>query len=260
MPSKKVYITLMVILVVFFVLMFCLFGVDNIKQESLSSTIIVGDNTTWSYSKKKWIFLRNHTSVQKYNWTKFHVFEDNKEIGEYLLWHDDKWYVFDENRNAIMPNGKRIAYYANFEMKIADFQETTIDDMTYVEQVLHDHNISTSSKFTSIYQVLLDYDHDGEEENFYIISNIFPQDFEPEISFAIAFMVKDGEIYYLYDDVSGYMGSFVGCRPYYHSFIDTNDDGTYEVIVSCGRYSADDQVDMLFQQLDGEFKLLISNQ
>ena len=114
--------------------------------------------------------------------------------------------------------------------------------------------------FTSIYKVSVDYDTDGEDEDFYIISNVFPSDFEPETSFAIAFMVKNNQIYYLYNDVSKYTGSLNGCKPYYHSFIDTNYDDIYEVIVSCGRYGADDQVDMLFSWEEESFKLLISNQ
>ena len=89
MPSKRVYVTLIVILIVFCVIMFLAFGVNNIRQENLSSTLIVGDNTTWSLSKKKWIYLRNNSTMEKYNWVKFHVFEDNKKLGDYLLWHGD---------------------------------------------------------------------------------------------------------------------------------------------------------------------------
>ena len=128
MPSKRVYVTLIVILIVFCVIMFLAFGVNNIRQENLSSTLIVGDNTTWSLSKKKWIYLRNNSTMEKYNWVKFHVFEDNKKLGDYLLWHGDKWYLFDDNKNAILTNGKLLAYYANYEMKVLDFDEENIED------------------------------------------------------------------------------------------------------------------------------------
>ncbi len=260
MPSKKVYITLIIILIVFFIIMFLAFGVNNIRQENLSSTLIVGDKTAFSLNKRKWIYLRTNTSMEKYNWVKFHVFEDNKELGDYLLWHDDKWYAFDENKKAVVINGKMLAYYSNYEMKVLDFQEENVDDYTFVNQVLSDKNLTISSRFTSIYKVLVDYDSDGSNEEFYIISNVFPADFEPETSFAIAFMVKNNQIYYLYNDISTYTGNLNGCKPFYHSFIDTNYDGIYEVIVSCGRYSADDQVDMLFGWNENDFNLLISNQ
>ena len=246
-------------MVVFGLVMFLMLGVPNIRQGNLEATLIVGDNTTWIYKDQKWGFLRYNTSMEQFNWNEFHVFEDNQDMGDYLLWHDDKWYVFDQNKKAITMNGKMVAYQANFEMKVKDFQETKVDDYTFVQQVLQENGISTSSKFTSIYKVLIDFDGDSVEEEFYVISNAFPLDFEPETTFSIAFMVKDNEIYMLYNDVSSNRG-LNGCKPFYHTFIDTNYDGVYEVILSCGKYSATEQVDMLYQMIDGEFKLLISNQ
>ena len=41
MRMKKVYITLLIILFVFFLVMFCLFGIDNIRQGEYSSILIV---------------------------------------------------------------------------------------------------------------------------------------------------------------------------------------------------------------------------
>lgn len=259
MPNKKVYIVLFVILIVFFAVMFLLFGVDNIQQDNYNATLIVGNNTTWTYKDRRWLYLRNNTSTQEYNWTKFHVFENNEDKGMYYLWHDDKWYVFDDNKNAVPMNGNLIAYQANYNMSILSFQEENVDDYTFVQRALQEHNLSTSSKFSSIYKVRIDYDGDSILEDFYIISNAFALDFNPDVTFSIAFMVKDNMIYYLYQDVSSNAG-LNACKPFYQSFIDTNHDDIYEVVLSCGKYSASEQVDMLFQFIEGEFKLLISNQ
>ena len=259
MPNKKVYIILITIIVVFGIVMFLLFGVKNIQQENLESVLVVGENTTWTYQNKRWLYLRYNTSMEKLNWTKFHVLEDDKEIGSYYLWHDDKWYVFDNDNNAVQIDGNLIAYDANYEMKVLSFQEETVDDYTYVYSVLQENGLSTSSKFTSIYKVPVDFDGDSITEDLYVVSNVFPLDFEPDTSFSIAFMVKNNMIYYLYTDVSSNRG-LNGCKPFYHTFIDTNYDGIYEVILSCGRYSAAEQVDMLYQFSDNNFNLLISNQ
>ena len=259
MPSKKVYIILLVILLVFGLVMFLLFGVRNIREESFASTVIVGDNTTQIYNQNKWIYLRNRTSLEKLNWKEYHVFLDNKEKGDYLLWHNDKWYTFDKDKNAVNLDGKFIAYSANYKMKVLDFIEDDVDDNTYVKQVLQENGLSTSSQFSSIYKVSLDYDSDNQDEDFYIISNAFPIDFEPDVTFSIAFMVDNNTVYTLYSNIGDNMG-FNGCKPFYHSFIDTNDDNVYEIILSCGQYSVEEQIDMLYQFINGEFKLLISNQ
>ena len=259
MPSKKVYIILIAIMVVSSLIMFLIFGVKNIQQENLQTTIIVGDQTTWSYQNQKWIYVRKQSSLQDLSWEKYHVYENNEDRGVFYLWHDDKWYFFDEAKEAVSLTGKTIAYLGNYDMKVLDFQESEIGDKSFVYAVLEDNGLSTSSQFSSIYKVSLDFDGDQKEEDFYAITNVFPFDFEADTTFSIAFMVKDDMIYYLYQDV-GPTNGLNGCKPFYHSFIDTNMDGKYEVILSCGRYSASDQVDMLFQFEEGAFKLLVSNQ
>ena len=54
MGNKKKYIIAIIILVLFGIIMFLLFGVDNIRQNQKSTTLIVGDNTVWYYREKKW--------------------------------------------------------------------------------------------------------------------------------------------------------------------------------------------------------------
>ncbi|MBP5678730.1 MAG: hypothetical protein J6X28_02750 [Bacilli bacterium] len=259
MPSKKVYIVLMVIMILFFLVMFFLFGVKNIQQDRLESVLVVGDHTTWTYQNRKWFYVRNDSAFSQLNWQKFHVFEDGKEKGDYYLWHDDKWYVFNNKKEAIPFDGRMVAYYGNYRVKLLEFQEEEVEDYSFVHTVLEDHGLSTSSLFTSLYRVSVDFDGDSQTEDFYIMSNAFPLEFESDMTFSIAFMVKENTIYYLYDDVSKTHG-LQGCKPFYHSFIDTNYDGVYEVIVSCGKYSAEEQIDMLYSYQEGAFKLLISNQ
>ena len=106
MPSKKTYIILITIMVLFGIIMFLIFGIPNIRQENLESVLIVGDNTTWIYKDKKWFNQRYKTSKDRYSWQEFKVFEDNKELGNFYLWHDDKWYLFDKDKNAVLTSGK----------------------------------------------------------------------------------------------------------------------------------------------------------
>ena len=260
--DTKVYILLIVFLAIFFVVMFLLFGVDNIKQEKYTTTIIVGDTSVWKYENRKWLNIRTRTSLDELSWNKFHVFSNNKEIGEYYLWYNqNRWYAFDEKKNAVQTDTSLLAYQANFDMKVYDYEVETIDATDkYVQKVLQDHNIGLSSTFTSIYKTRLDFDNDSKEEEFYILSNAFPMGADPDRIFSIAFMVKDDEISYLYEDIFEKTNSYNGCKPYYNAFLDTNNDNKYEIILSCGRYSATNQVDMLYQYIDKKFKILISNQ
>ena len=131
MRKKSTYVILLIILLVFFVIMFLVFGVKNIRKGKYGVTLIVGDNTVWTYNNRKWNNIINNSSIQKLNWEKYKVFENNEEKGEYSLWHDDKWYAFDDDKNAVNIEGNLLAYRANFDMKVYPFKEEKIDSEVY---------------------------------------------------------------------------------------------------------------------------------
>jgi len=261
MISKKVYIVLFIILFVFFIVMFALFGVDNIKQEQYSSVVIVGDSSVWKYEDKRWLNIRTRGSLENLSWQKYHIFLDNKEIGEYNLWYNtDRWYAFDDKKNAIQVDNTLIAYQANYDMKIKGFEIENIENDEYVNQVFKKHNIGLTSIPTSLYKTKFDFDNDNVEEEFYIMSNAFSTETEPEKTYSIAFYVKNETINYLYEYVETNTKAYEGCKPYYNAFLDVNNDNIYEFILSCGKYSANKQIDMLYQYIDDGFKIVISNQ
>ena len=259
MVKKKVYIILIAILVVFLVVMFAVFGTKNIKEEKVSEVLIVGDETVWKLSEKKWHNITYKSSLQDLSWKKYKVFENSQEVGNYYLWYSDKWYAFDDQKNAVKIDGEMFAYSANFDLKVNNFTTEEVDNYEFVNYVLESNGISTSSKFTSIYKIELDIDNDFNDETFYLISNAFPPDFEPEKSFSISFIVKNENIYYIYKDVTANK-VFNGCKPYYNTFLDVDDDNVTELILSCSKYSVADRVDMLYKYEDDGFKIIISNQ
>lgn len=259
MVKKRVYIVLIVVLVAFLLIMFYVFGSKNIKEEGISEVLIVGDQTVWKYSKKKWYNITYKSSLQQLSWKKYRVFSNNEELGTYYLWYSDKWYAFDDDKQAVRVEGDLFAYSSKNDLKVHNFSMDNVDDFEFVNYVLESNDISTSSKFTSIYKVDLDFDNDSNVETFYLVSNAFAMDFEPEKSFSIAFMVKGDTIYYIYKDVTANKG-FNGCKPYYNTFLDVNDDDVYEFILSCSDYSISKKIDMLYQFSEDSFKIVISNQ
>ena len=259
MRKKSTYVVLLVMLVTFFVVMFLAFGLGNIKKGKYTTTLLVGNDTVWTYSNKKWNNISKVSAIKEFNWNKFKVFNNNKEIGDYYLWHDDKWYAFDEKKNAIPMEGELLAYDANYDIDVVDFKEEEITDRTYVNKVLEENDLSISSKTTTETLVRVDYDKDGIEEEFYLISNVFALDFTPDITFSIVFMVKDDTIYYIYKDISTNK-IYNGCMPYFTAFLDSDNDNNYEFVLSCARYSVSSVVKMLYKNENGKFKILISNQ
>ena len=259
MSKKRTYIVLIVIILVFFLVMFLMFGLDNIKKAKYETILIVDDNTAWKYKKNKWINVISSSDFKTLSWKKYKVFENREELGEYYLWHDDKWYAFDDDKNAINIGGNIFAYDSNIDINMYNFEEEEIEDFTYVNKVLSDNNLDVSDDFTTSYKVSFDFDNDGSIEDFYVISNAFTMDSNPKYICSIVFMVKSDNIYSLYSDITP-NSSFNGCKPYFTNILDVDNDKVYEFILSCSQYSVSDTVNMLYKYEDNEFKIVISNQ
>lgn len=254
MRTKKTYIILIAILLVFFIIMFLIFGFENLRQEKYATTIIVGNDAIFNYKNKKWIKV---VDKDLYNWKKFHVFSDNVEQGNYYLWHSDKWYIFDDKKEAIVLDGEMLAYKANYDISVGEFKKQSISDYSYLHEILNEYDLPTVEESANNYEVLFDYDNDGVEEEFYVVSNVFSNSSNKAFSFV--FMVDDEKIYPIYKDVVENK-SFNGCKPYFNSFLDVDNSGKYEFILSCAKYSVGKNKVMLYGMKKDEFKTLISNE
>ena len=258
MRDRKLYIILISIFVLFFIVMFLLFGLGEVRRGNQDLTLMVGHHTVWRYHNKKWSNLSNNLSYQNLDWKKYHIFSNQEYIGEHLLWYNDRWYAFDDDRNAIDLNGDFLAYSGNYEPTFYSFMEEDIQDYSSVQEVLREASLPEDSEFSTAYHVLMDFDHDGVDEDFYVISNVFLDEYV-ETTFSIVYMIDQDKLYMIYEDISKNQ-SFNGCKPFFTSFLDVNQDNTYEFILSCGRYSVSEQIDMLYQYKNNAFKILISSE
>ena len=115
------YIILIIVLIIYCLIMFLIFGINYQKKESASTIIAMSDNTTWAKFKNSWKMLEGNANLKQYNWQKFNVFIDNKSKGQYYLWYSDKWYTFTLAKKAINFSGNMVAIKANYKIKSLKF-------------------------------------------------------------------------------------------------------------------------------------------
>ena len=260
MKKKKRYIVILAALAVYVILMLLVLGKDMLIKNKDTMTLIVGDTSVWIYKDEGWTNITNPSTIESLSWTNYDVYLDNKKTGNYYLWNDrDKWYLFDEKKNAITRDGNLLAIKANYNIKVKDFNVKDIRNYYHVEKVLEQNDLSTSSKYTVATETSLDIDNDGNNETFYFVSNAFSLDYNPSKIFSLVFMVKNSKIYPMYTDIAPNRSNN-GCKPYLSAVIDMDKDNKYEMIVSCGKYSTDKPADMLYKLTDEGFKIIISNQ
>ena len=83
-------------------------------------------------------------------------------------------------------------------------------------------------------------------------------DFNPNKIFSFVFMLKDGQLYKLYNSVEE-NNINNGCKPYLSAVLDVDHDKNYELVITCAEYSVIKPTVMLYKLVDDEFKILISN-
>lgn len=260
MKKKKRYVVILLILIAFTIGMYFAFGRENIAKSKDATTIIVGDSTIWNYSDNKWLNVTNSKTIESLNWLDYNVYLDNKKLGKYYLWNDgNKWFIFDASKKAINKEGTILAFRSNYDIKVKSFDLNPIRNYYHVNKVLKENKLSTSSVYTVSEEITIDLDSDGQNETLYFASNAFALDFNPEKVFSFVFMVKNSQIYPIYTDVDKNTGTN-GCKPYLSAIMDIDNDNIYELVVSCGRYSVNKPVDMLYKFNGNEFKILITNQ
>lgn len=257
--GKLKYIVIIAILVVYGIVMYFAFGVDETRERKAATTLLVGNSAVWNYSSRDWMRVNTPSLLSKLNWQKFKVYVDNQYLGKYLVWQDDQWYLFDDNKNAIPYQGNLFAYQAGFDMDILDFDTTDITDYTYVQQVLKEHGLDINPQYTLANVSKVDFDKDGVLEEFYVVSNVFAIDFFPDKYFSFVFMVDNEKIYMLYEDVDVNEG-VNGCKPSLYTVADVDNDKQYELILTCAKYSNQTPLTMLYEFRDGAFEIEISNQ
>ena len=264
--NKKIMIVMLIVIAVYALIMFLVLGgTKTFKKTNSQITIIMGDNATFTYNGSFWTYVELETTYSKLNWLKYDVYENNELLGNYSMWHNDKWYVFDgdeEHRTPISVTEDFIALRADSSIKLTPFESNKITDYSYVNAVLDSYGIQAS--YLTVDQVVtIDIDNDSIDENFYFISNSLPRENPENFNFTIVFMEKKGEIYNIYTDIQE-MENSDGCKPFMRAVLDYDLDGEQEIIFACGGLSARKQKDYIYKfnhnnTLD-EFKLIVSNQ
>ena len=255
--EKKVgIIIIVIILILFFVLFFFFGGVDSFKNRKDKSIILVGDKTYWEYKNKE--FTNIKSNISSLYWKDYVVYIDNEKFGTYKLWHDDKWYLYNKNNEAVSYDGNFLAISSNYNIKPVDYTVHSVSKDKYINKVLSNYNINTDN-FTVKNKIDIDIDNDNKKDSIYLISNVLPIDKYENYRFSIVFMVKNDIIYTVFSDVNNESNTR-GCKPYIDAFIDVDNDNKLEIIMSCGGLITSNNNDYLFSFKDNKFTILISNQ
>lgn len=257
--SNKRYLFIFIVIILFSLTLFIILGPNSLKKEKMKPTIIIDNDSIFEFDGNRWGRVDTTTKIDNLNWKKFNVYIDNESYGKFYLVNQGKWYLFDDDKNAINYESSLLAVDTNNKYKVVNIKRNSISDFTYIHKVLAEYNLDIEQTYTSSDVIEVDIDNDNKNEYIYTITNKFPDTEIPTKSFGFIFMVKNNKIYYLYDHVSNNEDIYDGCKPYINNIIDINQDNKYEFIISCSYYSNNGVEQKLYEFNNSNFNLLVSN-
>jgi len=252
MPNKKTLIVIFSIICAYFVFAIIFFGLDNFKNKFQDLFIMLDSGDKWQFQDGKWIDV---TDEDTYNWQKYNIYIDNKLYGNYDIFYNDNWYIFDSNRNNKQYDGNFIAIKGNKKYDIIDYEKQDFDSngKSKLIDILKQENMTFQNKYNYAEKISLDIDGDNELENIYTISNAFVEDLKDY--FSVAF-IEDKDIQILYEDYNSTGNSYDMCVPKVDHIIDIDSDSKYEIIMECVYYSVIGSCDSLYQKQGGKYKIV----
>ncbi len=259
--GNKPYIFVLALLGIFFLIIFFTIGLDSLKNRNKNLYLIVDQSAVWEYNKTKWVNV-DRKNYLEYNWKKCKYYEEGNFIHHnYLVYTNDRWYVFNANKDAILPNSKFLAVGGNKKVSVKNSHliDTDQNDQLIIEQVLKENGISDYENYMTRSKLTTDLDNDQEEETLYVLSNMFPTDFSPTKIYNIVFVKDNDSIIYVYKDIDSFSNMYNHCKVYLNNIIDVDQDSKDEIIIGCGYYSTNGIMNQMYTLKNKEYKLLISN-
>jgi len=257
--NKKPYIIVLIILFIFSLIVFLTVKNNNSKSNNLY--LIIDQSSVFEYNKNKWQSI-SKLKYDQYNWKKCNYYEDSKFLGSnYLVYTNNKWYVFNSNKEAILQNNTFLAIGGNKKVQVKNITQVNTDqtDEILIRQVLNENSITDYQNYVTRSKVVTDLDNDNKNETLYILSNMFPTDFSPSKVYNIVFVKDDDAILYIYKDIDELANMYDNCKVYLNNIIDINQDSNYEIIIGCGYYSTNGVKNNMYTLNNKKYKLLISN-
>lgn len=255
------YIFVLVLLGVFFLIIFFTVGLDNLKNRNKKLYLIVDQSSVWEYGKTKWKNVDRQNYLE-YNWKKCKYYEDGNFIDDqYLVYTNNKWYIFDSNKDAIIPNSRFLAVGGGKKVSVKKNQmiDTDQSDQPVIERVLRENSISDYENFVTKSKFVMDLDGDHDDEVLYVLSNMFSTDFSPSKVYNLVFVKDKDSILYIYKDIDQLDNMYNNCKVYLNNILDVDQDSKYEIIIGCGYYSTSGVKNNMYTLKNKEYKLLISN-
>ena len=266
--TKKQKRTLLIFLAVIgiYVIIVLIFTKDTEEKQNPEGgfSLLLNPDTKINYYDKLWSKTSPSSTDDD---ALYQLYDNNAYIGDYYMLHNR--YIMGYNIFQ-KENGKKVNYYnpesgnrllgihSDIPISVRTFSVQNIEDNTPVKQILNE--VQVQADLTNVYQkqVNIDYDHDGEVEEIYMISNAFDSSESYSNAFSIIFENNGGRYKILYSSIRNVDEIYDICVPYLHNVININETEKDSLIFGCEYYSNNGTCHMLYGPKDKDYEMLLT--
>lgn len=225
---KKGTVIIIVVLLVYLGIMYLFIGKNNLKEQKANEILLIHYNTKFKYNNYKWTKMTDNDYLD-FNGKNYNVYQNQSFYGNYELSFNNKWYLFDKNRNSVSYDYEIFAHHGDKEIEFIPYDVVDIDskDANNINKAISEIGIENYTGFVEGKKIIVNYDGDYKEETFYIIKNE-----TNEKVFTIAFLFDNNKIKIIDYDILDKDQSILLKIYNFHSIIDIGTDEKYEVIIS----------------------------
>ena len=261
MKVKKKYVVLLIILAIYLVVYFTLFYKKDTKSDGKLKNyinLIIGEDADFLYHNNEWSVVNDADKIS-YNWLKYKIYDGNEYLGKYYLLYSGIWNLKDNKKNTVDINfSEKVAIGGDLKCENVKINSSYNDSKnSYIKKVLSDNLIDVNSTLTSNTTIKMDIDNDSVDEEFYVISNAFIDDENPEKIFSFVFYVDNDNINVIYKQIFSNTTLSNVCKPYISNIFKINNK--YYFAVNCSRYSDLGRSIVLYKYRGNKFVKVISN-
>lgn len=256
MKDKRKYIIVFVILAIYLIIVFLFNGKNIIRENFDSSYMMISPSTQWKFETGNWTSV---TNVVEYSMKSFKTYVNSKPFGEYNVTYNDKFYLFDDQRNSTHYNGNLLALRGTVPIDVIEFEDQEINpSIPIIKEALLEKKINTSLENVRARKIEIDLDNDMEKEQIYTVGNVFNAK-NGENSFALIFVVDDNKKEYIYEKIEKYEKTLTMCTPYIQNIIDIDKDKEYEFIMGCIYFSNNGTCHNLYNNKTKKYESIMRN-
>lgn len=251
MENKKKYIIPFVILIIYFILMLCLWFFME-KSKGKDYYLIINPNTIIKHEEGE---FKQVTSTNVVENESFQVYINQEKVGNYKMRNfKNNWYYIEDNNVNHRINESFFAT-SNQKISLLSFEKEELNNEDYekISSMLSELDIPNNRENTFGEKIIIDLDSDNVQETIYAVNYKYKKDNE-ESEINLVILNKNGKLSVIDKKNMDKNVPVFDCTKKVDTLIDINNDQKYEIITSCMYFDRIGTCHDLYQLKKGKYE------